>query len=110
VWEQQFALAERFHDGASRTETAERFKHKPDALLHRLVGIERDLTLRVIKEANGNRHLQFTAARFAEQDATHTGLHHMQFCFAPGAFQPEQKPIIKVGGIVESVLIEEECR
>jgi hypothetical protein len=57
VWKQQLASAERFHDGAGRSQATERFKQKTNALLHLLIGIEHDLTLRVIQEANWNRHL-----------------------------------------------------
>jgi len=82
VREQQLALAERFDNGASRTQTAEGFKQKSDTLLHLLVGVEHHLTLCVVKKADRKRHLQFAASRLAEQAATHASLHHMQFRFA----------------------------
>ena len=76
--------------------------------MHLLVGIEHDLTLRIIQEANWNRHLQFAAARLAQQTATHARLHHMQFRFTHCAFQTDEKPIVEMGGIINSVLIEDQ--
>ena len=52
--------------------------------------------------------MQFTAARFVQQAATHAGLHHMQFGFAHGAFEPEQKPVVKMGRIIESIFVEDQ--
>ena len=57
--EQQLVLAERFDNGASRTQTAEGFKQESDTLLHLLVGVEHHLTLCVVKKADRKRRPQF---------------------------------------------------
>ncbi len=77
-----------------------------DALLDLLVGIQSHLALRVIKEAHRERHAQLSAPRFAQQATAHPRLHHMQFRFTHGALESQQEPVIKVSGIVETVLIE----
>ena len=64
-----------------------RFQQKADALLYLPVGIEYHLALCVVKQSDRERDMQFTAARFVQQAATHAGLHHVQFGFAHGAFQ-----------------------
>jgi hypothetical protein len=39
------------------------------------------LDLRVINEADRQRHVQLSAPRFAQQATTHPRWYHMQFCF-----------------------------
>ena len=103
--EQQLGITESFHHGPGCTQAPEGLKQSSNTLLHLLVGIENHLALSFVEEADWKWQLQFPPLRFAEQAAAHASLHHVQFHFAHGAFQPEQKPIIKVSGIVEAILI-----
>src|SRR5580693_6817774 len=105
LWKQQLGITKGFHHGASRTQAAERLKQSANTLLYLLVGIENPLARNVVEEAHGKWQLQFPSLRFVEQAAAHASLHHVQFGFAHRTFQPEQKPIIKMGGIVEAILI-----
>lgn len=55
-------------------------------------------------------HGTFAPARFPELAGTHAGLGKMQFGFAHGAHEPEQKTIIEAGRIVDPVLFEDAWR
>lgn len=103
---QQVRLAEGSHHGTRRTQTTEGLKQKPDALLNLLIGIQRHLALCIINQADRKRHVQLPTPRFAQQSAAGPRLNHMQFGFTHGALESKQEPIIEIGGIVETVLIE----
>jgi hypothetical protein len=78
-------------------------------LLDLLVGIEHDALQRIINKARRQRHFQFPPFCFAQDASAQTSLEHMQFGFAHGAFESEQKPVIEVTGIIKSVLIQDQC-
>jgi hypothetical protein len=49
------------------------------------------------------RHLQFAPLSLAQDPATQASFKHMQFGFAHRAFEPEQKPVVKMGRIVKPI-------
>src|ERR1700730_14317281 len=108
VGKQQLGIPEGFHHSAGRTQTTEGLKESANALLHLLVRIENHLALGIVEKANRKWQSQLSPPRFVDQAAAHASLHHVQFRFAHGPLKTEQKPVVKVSGIVEAILIENE--
>ena len=85
VGKQQLDIPEGFHHGG-RAHAPESLQQSANTLLHLVVGIESDLSLAVVEEADWKWQSQLSPPRFVDQATTHASLHHVQFRFAHGAF------------------------
>ena len=72
------------------------------------VGIENDATSAVVHQSDRQGHLQLASARLVQDAALQARLQNMQFCFAHRSLQAQQKAVIEVRRVVDSVLIEDE--
>src|SRR3954468_11349912 len=73
--------------------------------LHLRIGIEIKPAVRTVYQTHRRIDLQFPTASLVEDAATQPCFDDVQFGFAHGAFQSEQKPIVKVTRIVNAILV-----
>ena len=57
---------------------------------------------------NRQREAQFSPGSGVFFPADHTGMEGVEFCFAHGAFQADQEPVVKVGHVIDAVFINHE--
>jgi hypothetical protein len=76
-------------------------------MLHLLIGIEHNAVRRIVHQARWQRDSQFTALSLAQNPPAQASFEHMQFGFAHRSFEPEQKPVVKMGRIVKPIFIED---
>ena len=105
---QKSSLTEGLDHATGRTNTAEGLEEELDTFLDLLIRVADRLLLGVVDEPDRQRAWQLAAARFVQDGALQTGPQHMQFGFAHRALQPEQKAVVEVGRVVNSIFIEDE--
>src|SRR5438128_1594051 len=106
VGEAQATGAEPAHGGAGRARAPKRLKEQPDSLLDLLVGIEDDLLVLAIEQADGQGELERAPAGLVEDAPAQARPQHVEFRLAHGPFQAEEETVVKGGRIVDAVLIE----
>src|SRR5437660_12165865 len=101
-------LAEEADGLHGRAGTLKGVKHQTYGGPDFLVGVEPYAPVRQIDQANRRSHLQFAAASFVEHTAAHARLQEMQFRLTEFSLQAEKEPVIKSGGIVKAIFIEDQ--
>jgi hypothetical protein len=91
---------------AGRTGAPEHFEEQPNALTHLGVRIKTHPPLLIVDKPYRERKSQFSAPSFVQETAPKPGSQEMELRFAHRAFQSQKKPIVKIVGIVQTVLIQ----
>jgi hypothetical protein len=77
-------------------------------MLHLFIGIQHDAVNRIVHQARWQRNPQLTALSLVQNPPAQASFKHMQFGFAHRAFEPEQKPVVKVGWIVKPIFVQDQ--
>src|SRR3954453_17885270 len=83
----------------------EEIEDETHSRLHLRIGIEIKPAVRTVYQTPRRTDLQFPTASLFEDSATQPCFDDVQFGFAHGAFQSEQKPIVEITRIVRSVML-----
>ncbi len=101
-------LPEGPHRGARRARPAEGREDQPDRLLDLRVGVQDNLVVLPVAEADRQGHLERATARLVEHTAAQAGAQHMKLRFRHRPLQAQEKPIVKSGGVVDAILIQDQ--
>ena len=107
--EQQSAGVEFGDRGPGGAGAGEDGEHVPQRVLHAGVRVQHDFAGRVVDQADGQGHGQFAAAGLGQLSAAEPGPDEVQFGLAHGALQPEQQPVVEIAGVVDAVLVADQC-
>ena len=94
--------------GTGGASPGKRGKHEPHGILNLLVRIEHEAALGVVYQADGGWQTEVTAARLVADASLQPGAEDMELGFGHRAFEPQAEPIVKVGWIIEAVLVQNE--
>jgi hypothetical protein len=98
-------LSDRRH---RRSGSLEGVKQQAQGALNLLVRIQDQSSGGIVSETNRRSDEQFPTSGFVENPALQPGAQHVQLGFTHGSFQTEQQSVVKVGWIVETVLVQDQ--
>ena len=75
---------------------------------NRLIRVEHHRSIRMVNQANRQRHFQFATTRLAANTTLKARLQYMEFRLAHGALQAEQQTVIEMRRVVDAVLVEDQ--
>ncbi len=90
---------------AGRTGAGEGGEQVAHGVLDAGVRVEHHLAGRVVDEACGQDHRQFAPAGFGKLATPQPGADEMKLCLRERPFEPEQHPVVELGGVVKPVLV-----
>src|SRR5215813_6407126 len=94
--------------GTGGASPGKRGKHEPHGILDLLVRIEHEAALGVVHQSDRGWQTEVTAARLVADASLQPGAEDMELGFGHRAFEPEDESIVKVGWIIEAVLVQNE--
>jgi len=83
-------------------------KELANALLDARIGVEPYASLAVIDKTDRQSDLELPAACLVENAPAQPGSEHVQFGFAHRPLQSQEQTIVEVGGIVNTILVEDQ--
>jgi hypothetical protein len=72
-----------------------------------LVRIENRVVLVIIRQDDGQGHLQLPAARSVQHTALQAGMQYVKFCLTHGSLETQEQAVIEMAGIIDAVFIED---
>jgi hypothetical protein len=105
---EQAGVVERFHGGSGGPRPAEHEEHRPQSLLHLLIGVEHHPAGGVVLKPDRNRRPELAPASLGHDPAPQASPEHVQLGLAHGALQPEQQADVERGRVVQAVLVQDE--
>src|SRR6516162_2559910 len=95
-------------DGVGAACFAKETKHQRHRAPDFFISVKDDAPLLVVAKADRQRKMQLTLLRFIELTALEAGAQKVQFGLGHSPFEPEEQPVVEVGGIVATIFVDHE--
>ena len=89
-----------------RSAPREGLEQQPECALDLLVRIEDRVVLVIIRQTDGQAHLQLSAARGVQHAPVQAGMQYVEFCLAHGPLETQEQAVIEMAWIIDAVFIE----
>ena len=107
-WEGEIVRAEFFDGREHRSRPPVGVEEEPNHVLDLRVRIENDGIIGSVHKPDRDRPAELATLRFAQDSATQTRAQHVELGFTHRPLQPQEQAVVKVGGVVHAIFIENE--